>query len=121
MALTMSVLLLQSSHQGWLAQHVLLWEPVGGQLMGCVPLYLKTHSYGALFSPGLCSQLSLTSFLLLLCQLPVCLCRRACAAQRLLRNAPLPACFLLLCSCPCGKCIGAAPSYYLSAAVPLCR
>ena len=54
---------LQSSRQGWLAQHVLLWEPVGGQLMGCVPLYLKTHSYGALFSFSFLGGLSLTSFL----------------------------------------------------------
>ena len=55
--------MLQSSRQGWLAQHVLLWEPVGGQLMGCVPLYLKTHSYGAQVSLSFLCKLSLTSFL----------------------------------------------------------
>lgn len=32
--------------QGWLAQHVLLYDNSTSELMGCVPLYLKTHSYG---------------------------------------------------------------------------
>lgn len=32
--------------EGWLAQHVLLYNDSTSELVGCVPLYLKTHSYG---------------------------------------------------------------------------
>lgn len=32
--------------QGWIPQHVLLYDDSTSELMGCVPLYLKTHSYG---------------------------------------------------------------------------
>lgn len=36
----------QVKEQGWLPQHVLLYDDSTSELMGCVPLYLKTHSYG---------------------------------------------------------------------------
>lgn len=31
---------------GWLPQHLLLREGATGRLLGCCPLYLKSHSYG---------------------------------------------------------------------------
>jgi uncharacterized protein len=34
-----------SAETGWLPQHLLLPDPKGG-LLGCAPLYLKSHSYG---------------------------------------------------------------------------
>lgn len=36
------------AHTGWLPQHLLLHDsaPGAGRLLGAVPLYLKTHSYG---------------------------------------------------------------------------
>lgn len=37
---------MQVQEQGWLAQHVLVYDDTTSELMGCVPLYLKTHSYG---------------------------------------------------------------------------
>ncbi len=37
---------LQVKRQGWIPQHVLLYDDTTSELMGCVPLYLKTHSYG---------------------------------------------------------------------------
>lgn len=40
------VLLLQVKEEGWLTQHVLLYNDSTSELVGCVPLYLKTHSYG---------------------------------------------------------------------------
>ena len=102
--LSKPVLLLQSSHQGWLAQHVLLWEPVGGQLMGCVPLYLKTHSYGTLFCPSFLAQLSLPSSLsaavpAACLSLQACMCLHSPAFQMW----PMPAWLLLLNSCPCTR------------------
>lgn len=32
--------------EGWLPQHVLARDEATGELLGCVPLYLKGHSYG---------------------------------------------------------------------------
>jgi len=37
---------MQVKRQGWIPQHVLLYDDTTSELMGCVPLYLKTHSYG---------------------------------------------------------------------------
>lgn len=37
---------LQVQREGWIAQHVLLYNDTSSELVGCVPLYLKTHSYG---------------------------------------------------------------------------
>lgn len=37
---------MQVQKQGWIPQHVLLYDDTTSELMGCVPLYLKTHSYG---------------------------------------------------------------------------
>ena len=34
-----------SADSGWLPQHLVL-ETEAGQVLGCVPMYLKTHSYG---------------------------------------------------------------------------
>ena len=34
-----------SADNGWLPQHLVL-ETEAGQVLGCVPMYLKTHSYG---------------------------------------------------------------------------
>ena len=34
-----------SAESGWLPQHLVL-ETEAGQVLGCVPMYLKTHSYG---------------------------------------------------------------------------
>ena len=34
-----------STDSGWLPQHLVL-ETEAGQVLGCVPMYLKTHSYG---------------------------------------------------------------------------
>ena len=34
-----------SADSGWLPQHMVL-ETEAGQVLGCVPMYLKTHSYG---------------------------------------------------------------------------
>ena len=31
---------------GWVPQHLLLRQGPKGRLLGCVPLYLKSHSYG---------------------------------------------------------------------------
>jgi len=44
--LTFQLHALQVKHQGWIPQHVLLYDDSSSELMGCVPLYLKTHSYG---------------------------------------------------------------------------
>ena len=41
-----SLMSMQVQEQGWLAQHVLVYDDSTSELMGCVPLYLKTHSYG---------------------------------------------------------------------------
>ncbi len=32
--------------EGWLPQHVLVRDEDTGELLGAVPLYLKSHSYG---------------------------------------------------------------------------
>lgn len=37
---------MQVQQEGWIPQHVLLYDDSTSQLVGCVPLYLKTHSYG---------------------------------------------------------------------------
>ena len=42
----LTVFALQVKAQGWIPQHVLLYDDSTSELMGCVPLYLKTHSYG---------------------------------------------------------------------------
>ena len=36
----------QIKEEGWLPQHVLVREEGSGELLGAVPLYLKSHSYG---------------------------------------------------------------------------
>src|SRR3546814_12535906 len=35
-----------SAETGWLPQHLVLPSPDGSGLLGCAPLYLKSHSYG---------------------------------------------------------------------------
>ena len=42
----MRILHSQVQSQGWIPQHVLLYDDATSELVGCVPLYLKTHSYG---------------------------------------------------------------------------
>ena len=37
---------MQVKEEGWLPQHVLVREEGSGELLGAVPLYLKSHSYG---------------------------------------------------------------------------
>ena len=39
-------LLLQAKEQGWVPQHVCLYNDSTSEMVGCVPLYLKSHSYG---------------------------------------------------------------------------
>src|SRR5690606_23342350 len=34
-----------TARTGWLPQHLTLKDP-GGRVLGCVPCYLKSHSYG---------------------------------------------------------------------------
>lgn len=37
---------LQVKEEGWLPQHVLIRSADTEQLLACIPLYLKGHSYG---------------------------------------------------------------------------
>ena len=43
---------MQVKEEGWLPQHVLVREEGSGELLGAVPLYLKSHSYGGAAPSG---------------------------------------------------------------------
>lgn len=44
-----SPLVTQVKEEGWLPQHVLVRDADTAELLGAVPLYLKSHSYGGAF------------------------------------------------------------------------
>lgn len=41
-----SGMLAQVKEEGWLAQHILIRSQGTNELLACVPMYLKFHSYG---------------------------------------------------------------------------